>query len=127
MEAVIRPQRVKRRHSEEFKQAVVAACCEPGASMAGVALANGVNANLARKWMTQRGVAPPRRGPKQSAARPLSPCNAAAAFIPIGVEPSRGASSNIQIELRRGDTLLTVSWPTEAAGTCAAWLGECLR
>lgn len=127
MEAVIRPKRVKRRHSEEFKQAVVAACGEPGASVAGIALANGVNANLVRRWMAKRGVTPASQRPKQSVALPLSPCNAAPAFIPVGVEPSACAPSNIQIEMRRGDTALTVSWPVEAASACAAWLGECLR
>ena len=127
MEAVVRPKRAKRRHSEEFKQAVVAACSEPGASIAGVALANGVNANLARKWMAKQGVAPPSQRPGHAVARAISPCQPAPAFIPVGIEPSRCVPPNIQIELRRGDTALTVSWPVEAAGICAAWLGECLR
>ncbi len=33
---------------------------EPGASAAGVALANGINANQLRRWMHDRGVEPPR-------------------------------------------------------------------
>jgi transposase len=37
----------------ELKQAIVAACLEPGASVAGVALAHGVNANLVRKWIAK--------------------------------------------------------------------------
>jgi len=127
MESVIRPKRVKRRHSEEFKQALVAACSELGASVAGIALANGVNANLVHRWMAQRGVTPPSQRPRQSVARALSPCNPATSFIPVGVEPSLRAPSNIQIEMQRGDTVLTVSWPVEAADACAAWLGEWLR
>ena len=127
MEAVIRPKRVKRQHNEEFKQAVVAACSEPGASVAGIALANGVNANLVRRWMAKRGVTPPSQRPRQSVALPLNPCTPATAFIPVGVEPSLRVPSNIQIEMQRGDTALTVSWPVEAAGACAAWLGEWLR
>lgn len=127
MDAVIRPKRVKRRHSEEFKQAVVTACGEPGASVAGIALANGVNANLVRRWMAKRGFTPPSQRPKPSVALAVSPCNTAAAFIPVGVESSACAPSNIQIEMRRGDTALSVSWPVEAAGACAAWIGEWLR
>ena len=46
--------RVKRRHSAEFKARVVAACQARGASVAGVALAHGVNANLVRKWIIKR-------------------------------------------------------------------------
>jgi transposase len=41
-----RPIRRKRVHNEEFKEELVRACSEPGVSVAGVALANGVNANL---------------------------------------------------------------------------------
>jgi len=126
MEAVIRPKRVKRRHSEEFKQAVAAACGEPGASIAGIALANGVNANLVRKWMTQRGIALPPRRVKPTSV-PMLSNGSAPSFIPVGVEPSACAPSNIQIEMHRGDTALTVSWPVEAAGACAVWLGEWLR
>ena len=56
-----KPLRRRRNHSEEFKQAVIAACGEPGASVAGIALANGVNANQVRRCMRERGVEPPRR------------------------------------------------------------------
>jgi len=41
------------RRTAELKQAIVAACLEPGASVAGVALAHGVNANLVRKWIAK--------------------------------------------------------------------------
>ena len=46
--------RVKRRHSPEFKARVIAACDARGASVAGVALAHGVNANLVRKWIIKK-------------------------------------------------------------------------
>ena len=41
----------RRRHSAEFKADVVASCCKAGVSIASVALANGVNANLVRRWV----------------------------------------------------------------------------
>jgi len=34
---------------------------------------------------------------------------------------------SIHIELRRGDTALTVDWPVEGAGECAAWLRDVLK
>ena len=46
--------RKRRRHSEEFRARVVAACQEPGVSVASVALANGLNANLVRRWIKER-------------------------------------------------------------------------
>lgn len=58
---IAKPRRIRRTHSEAFKQALVRACEEPGASVAGEALANGVNANQVRRWMRERGVEPPPR------------------------------------------------------------------
>ena len=46
----------RRRHSDELKAKVLAACDEPGASISGVALAHGLNTNLVRKWRSGRGV-----------------------------------------------------------------------
>ena len=56
---VTKPRRTRRTHSEEFKQSLIEACGEPGASVAGVALANGINANQLRRWMRERGIEPP--------------------------------------------------------------------
>lgn len=45
--------RRRRTHSSEFKAQVVASCSHPGISIAAVAMANGVNANLARRWVIE--------------------------------------------------------------------------
>ena len=36
-------------------------------------------------------------------------------------------AQEIVIELRRGATLVKVSWPVEAAAACSAWLRALLR
>ena len=46
----------RRYFSKAHKEAVIAKCLVPGASLAGVALANGFNANLVRKWVRERRV-----------------------------------------------------------------------
>ena len=43
--------RRRRLHSDEFKADAVAAASQPGMSMASVALARGINANLLRRWV----------------------------------------------------------------------------
>ena len=48
-------QKPRRRHSEQFKAQVLAACAEPGASISAVALSFGVNANLVHQWRRGRG------------------------------------------------------------------------
>jgi transposase-like protein len=71
--------RTKRRHSAEFKARVVEACEERGASVAGVALANGVNANLVRKWIDK----------KQREAAP----DIAASLLPVRIVPGAAQSA----------------------------------
>ena len=44
----------RRYFSKTHKEAVIAKCLAPGASLAGVALANRFNANLVRKWVRDR-------------------------------------------------------------------------
>ena len=51
LEQAVGGRRRRRLHSDEFKANAVASCMRPGMSMAAVALANGVNANLLRRWV----------------------------------------------------------------------------
>jgi len=57
--------RRRRRHSAEFKAAVIQECMRPGVSMAAVALAHSLNANMLRKWVIDAESALP---PKPKAA-----------------------------------------------------------
>ena len=120
-----KPSRRKRHHPEEFKQAVIEACCEPGASVAGIAMANGVNANQVRRWMRERCIEPPTR-------RLLVPTvgnksGIAPEFVQLPLAPTQAASRDIRIEIRRGNTTIKVDWPEQASGDCAAWLRDWLR
>jgi transposase len=117
-----KPSRRRRNHPEEFKLAVIEACCEPGASVAGIALANGVNANQVRRWMRERGVEPPSRRLSINTAPAIVP-----AFVPLPIAPAAPASGDIRIEVRRGNTAIKVEWPLQASGDCAAWLSDWLR
>jgi transposase len=119
-----KPSRRRRYHPEAFKQAVIEACCEPGASVAGIALANGVNANQVRRWMRERSIEPPTRLVPMSAldAAPA----ATPAFVQLPIAPVV-ASGEIRIEIRRGNAAIKVDWPVQVAGDCAAWLRDWLR
>ena len=117
----------RRRHSEELKAQVMAACAQPGASVAAIAQAHGLNANLVHKW--RRG---PARVPQRAVAAVQSTSAAdpgAHVFVPLQLptQASAAPKSDIRIELRRGATSVTVTWPTDAAGECASWMRELLR
>lgn len=120
-----KPSRHRRYHPEEFKQAVIEACCELGASVAGIAMANGVNANQVRRWMRERGIEPPTRRvptPVIEAALGTAP-----AFVQLPLASAESASRDIRIEIRRGNAAIKVDWPVQASGDCAAWLRDWLR
>ncbi len=106
----------RRRHDDDLKQRVLAQCCEPGASVAQVALAHGLNANLVHKW---RRVAAPVQRLAAPAREEL--------FVPVAVARDAAPDTPIRIELRRGALAVSVSWPLGAAEHCAAWLRELLR
>jgi transposase len=120
-----KPSRRKRHHPEEFKQAVIKACCEPGASVAGIAMANSVNANQVRRWMRERGIEVPKRRMLMPAAQ-LVPATAPE-FVQLPLAPAAPASRDIRIEIRRGNTAIKVDWPVQVSGDCAAWLRDWLR
>ena len=117
-----KPIRSRRHHPEEFKQAVIAACCEPEASVAGIALANGVNANQVRRWMRECGIGAPTQRVAISPAPAMAP-----AFIPVPLAPAPVESPAIRIEIRRGNAAVKIDWPTDAAGACSTWLRDWLR
>ena len=112
----------RRRHGDELRAKVLIECDEPGASVAAVAQAHGLNANLVHKWRRQR-----RPEPGTNANTVAE--KVAGAFVPLQLPaPSaQQAAPDIRIELRRGATTVTIAWPGQAAGECAAWLGQWLR
>jgi len=119
--------RRRRRHSDEFKASVIQACRQPGVSIAAVALANGLNANMLRKWAVDA------EGAARSAVTPRSNGEMAQAvqppptFVPLALPPPAAAPADIRVELRRGGMLIAVTWPSAAAAECAQWMRELLK
>lgn len=109
----------RRRHDAELKARVVAECSAPGASVAGVALEHGLNANLVHRWLRiaegREGAGRPGQRSEQFIALPM----AAAAVTAV--------PADIRIEFKRGPSAVNVTWPCSAAAECATWLRELLR
>ena len=114
------------RYSDQFKRQVVTTCLEPGVSTAAVALANGLNANLLRRWVVE---ATQRSGALRSKATTLAPAHNHPTFIPVKFNPPpavAAASADIRLELQHGATTVHIHWPLQAASQCAQWLREVL-
>ena len=110
----------RRLYSPELKNQVVAQARLPGASIAGVALSHGINANIVHRWLRERAGQPPQ-----------TPSGFVALSLPTAhgklEEESAKLAQDIRIELRRGATVVNVAWPVAQAGECAAWMRELLR
>jgi transposase len=121
--------RRRRRHSDEFKASAVARCMQPGMSMAAVAMTCGVNANLLRRWVREAQMKPPAGTVSNIAAREVQATERKTLFVPVGLPAPTAATpcADIRIELQRGATAVTVTWPASAASECAAWMRELLR
>ena len=76
---VVRVRRRRRKHSAQFKRELVARSLEPGASVAAIAMDNGVNANLLFGW---------RRKHLDSVAHAgaAAPRQRAAVLLPVSIE-----------------------------------------
>ena len=120
IEPVPSGRRRRRLHSDEFKADTVAAASRPGVSMASVALARGINANLLRRWV--RDAEMPRPAKALAKAAP-----AASTFLPVRLPEAATPAGEIRIDVRSGATTITVAWPMAAAAECASWMRELLR
>lgn len=114
----------RRRYSQELKAQILAQCEVLGASVAKVAMAHGINANVVHGW---RKLAREGAG---TVAAPVTP-----AFVPLLIESNReppvvtqpDARHCVEIELRRGSVSMKLAWPTSAAADLAVWTRELLK
>lgn len=120
--------RGRRRYSAEFKAQVIEACMRPGISMAAVALANGLNANLLRRWVTEHREQIPDGSRREALVEAAPRQESAPSLIPISVAlPELAVEGEIKIEIHRSQMLVTVTWPVSQSPLCGEWLREILR
>lgn len=126
------PKRSWRRHSDEFKSRVIELARQGHGSVAAVALANGLNANMLRRWVREAELTDAASAPVGAQAVMRAP-----AFVPVMLadlgnrapgapEPSIAASApeRLTLEIRRGATSVSACVPMDVRS--AAWLREVL-
>ena len=118
--------RKRQERSPELKAQVLTECERPGASVAQVALAHGVNANLVHGWRRLERERRQAAADAVMATRTAAPMIEAMPFVPVTVASST-SEATIEIELRRGPLMMKATWPLSAATQCASWAREILR
>ena len=123
--------RTHRTYTAQFKAELVAACGQPGVSIAALAGQHAMNANVLHRWLKEHH----RSGRHQLAAH--SPVAAAAAgtasplaaFIALQLPApaQQPETREIKVELRKGALSMVVIWPVSAAAELASWTAAVLK
>lgn len=124
----------RRSYTPQFKAEMVAQCLQSNVSLASLAVEHGMNPNVLHRWVTER----ERYGrhsftDDQSARKPASltvrTALPASPFISIPVTSTTAdhAQDHIQLEVTRGTTSVSLSWPVSSAVQCAEFLRAWLR
>jgi transposase len=117
--------RTKRTYSADTKATLLAACKAPGASIAAVASAHGMNANVLHRWLKES----PHSDICPTGVRVATSEQDTPAFIPVplvtqAVEP---LELMIRVEVRKGSLTMAVTWPVSAASAFADWSASVLK
>lgn len=108
----------RRFYSPELKLQVVTACAQPGASIAGLALQHGINANIVHRWLREHNQGILIRGQQT-----FVPVTLNSTIEPATVQPT----ADIRVEIKRANASIVVHWPLAGGAACAQWLRECLQ
>lgn len=128
MEQSLNQDRPRRReYSKQFKAEVLTRCAQPGASVGGVALAQGLHSNMVHRWIREQrerqALAPP-----SFVSLPLqnAPCAPAleACSAKLAAPADEPLSPEVHLQIQRGELLVRLQCPLPQ---CGALLRELLR
>jgi transposase len=108
----------RRFYSPELKLQIVVTCAQPGASIAGVALQHGINANIVHRWLREHSQG--------------TLVNRPQTFVPVTLNSATESATvqrtaDIRVEVKRVNATIVVHWPLAGGAQCAQWLRECLQ
>ena len=123
--------RTHRTYTREFKAELVAACRVPGASIAAVAGANAMNANVLHRWLKEHARSGC-HGPADSGNANLPSValqQRVPAFIPVQLSaPDPGPEARaIEVDIRKGTLTMRIKWPASAGADFASWAASILK
>lgn len=113
--------RTHRTYTPAFKAELVAACQQPGTSIAALASSHGMNANVLHRWLKEHA----RTGCHQR-SEPQPPCTPAPStampeFVALRLPnaDAETARTELKVELRKGPLSMSITWPMHAAADFA--------
>lgn len=121
--------RTHRTYTREFKAELVAACQEPGTSIAALAGTHAMNANVLHRWLKEhaRSGCHGRSGSGNAAGSSVALQSLAPAFIPVQLPVSPSVEQPIKVEIRKGTLTMSITWPGSASADFASWAASILK
>ena len=123
--------RTHRTYTREFKAELVAACQVAGASIAAIAGAHAMNANVLHRWLKEhaRSGCHGQSGSGSASRSGVALQQRTPAFIPLqlptsGPEPQ---AQPIKVEIRKGALTMSITWPASASADFASWATSILK
>ena len=130
----------RRQYSAQLKSQVVGECEVPGASVARVAMAHGINSNVVHSWRQIARTTLRSTGTALLLMTTPTPTHFVPLVLPSAVKPPQHSVPNstaapapatstphhIEVELHRGTTTLKLKWPATACAQLSAWTREVL-
>jgi transposase len=102
---------------------MVAACLRPGVSVSAIALTNGLNTNLLRRWVKE---SRERIGTDKPLA--INRPHGAMTVVPVTLASAEDRGrEEIRIDIRRTGTTVQLSWPTTRTHELSVLLKELLK
>jgi transposase len=122
-EAVLPGRRRRQSYSADFRAQVVQACQGSAVSIASLALANGMNAELLRRWVNER----ERSSALQSVMTQRTVQTMAGQFVPVALSRPDNELEPIRIEIRKGSVSIAMSLAAALVKESGALLRELLK
>ena len=111
----------RRRFTPDFNHKIVAACKEPGTSVARIAREHDLNANLIHNWIRKA------KANKLSAANPAFVALTVNTAQALRTSQSSGTEECFRLKIPYRQQSIKVSWPVSQADCCVALLRELLQ
>ena len=121
--------RTHRTYTAQFKAERVAACGQPGVSIAALAGQHAMNVNVLHRWLKEHRRSGRHQLAAHSPAAAPGTASPLAAFIALQLPApaQQPETREIKVELRRGALSMVVTWPVSAAAELASWTGAVLK
>ena len=121
--------RSKRTYSADTKAELIAACLVTGASVAAIASAHGMNANVLHRWLKDQRSTAGTDGTGVESVALKAADQELPSFIelPLTIKQPEPMQRVIQVEVRKGALMMTVTWPISAASDFAQWSTAILK